>query len=407
MLRLDRVRTLRLVTAIYIGLAVGYLGLVLLLFFQGETWRADFTNYYTGAVLIKEGRGGSLYDPDLQARRQQEILGGRYLADGLLPYNHPPHLALFLTPLTLLPIEKAYTVWTILNATLWAGFLWDVGRFARQWGGTAQWLAVGVVAALPGALISLALGATTILSTVALWGFYRALKARREGLMVLWLALGSIRPQAILFPLLILVGGRRWWALSGIAIVGILLILLCSLILGWTVWPGFIEMIHQTAEARGYHYMVVPWSMVNLKAVLTLFLGEARSQMINFMTWLGLISAAVFTVRMWVFSPWKPEQPDWELRVSLTLCLGLLFSPHAHHQDGLMIAVPGLLLYAYLRAAGLPARAFAIIAGIFPFLWLPDVFLWWSNPVPLLGIFVISAWTIYLFFGSPKAAHNI
>lgn len=398
-----RIRPGRLIAALYAGLAIGYLELVLIFWLQGESWRADFTNYYTGAVLIKEGYGRSLYDPDLQARRQQEILSGRHLADGLLPYNHPPHLALLLTPLTFLPLEKAYAVWTFLNVTLWAWFLWDVGKFARRWGSTAQWLAIGIVAALPGVLLSLVLGATTILSTVALWGFYRALKARREGSALLWLALGSIRPQAILFPLLILVGGRRWRALGGITIIGILLTLLCSLILGWTVWSGFVEMIRQTAESFGYHYMVVPHSMVNLKAVLTLSLGEAHSQAINFMTLIGLIGAALFTVGIWFLSPWQPEKPDWELRVSLTMSLGLFFSPHAHHQDGLMIAIPGLLLYAYLRTTGLHERAFAVIAGIFPFLWLPDVIMGWSNPIPLLGILAISAWAIYLLFSNPKA----
>lgn len=402
---LPRVRTLRVVTAFYIGLAVGYLGLVLLLFLQGETWRADFTNYYTGAVLIREGHGASLYDPHLQARRQQEILSARHLADGLLPYNHPPHLALFLTPLTLLPLETAYGVWVILNVVLWAGFLWDVGRFARRWGSTAQWLAIGIVAALPGVLVSLALGATTVLSTGAIWGFYRALKAQRAGSAILWLALASVRPQAILFPLLILVGGRQWRVLSGIAIVGILLVFLCGLVLGWAVWPGFIEMIRQTAEAFGYRYMVAPQFMVNLKAVLTLLLGEAHSQTINFVTAIGLILAALFTVRIWLFSPWQPEEPDWELRVSLSLSLGLFFNPHAHHQDGLMIAVPGLLFYTYLRAARLPARAFAVTAGIFPFLWFPDVFLWWSSPVSLFGILIMTAWAIFTFY-SPKTTHD-
>jgi len=399
-MRLPRIRAIRLVGALYAGLVIGYLGLLLLIFLRGEVWRADFTNYYTGAVLVRDGYGSSLYDPGLQARYQQKILGGRHLADGLLPYNHPPHLAILLSPLAILPLEQAYAVWTALNVAVWMGFLWDVSRFARQWGRATRWLAVGMVAALPGVFLSLALGATTILSTVSIWGFYRALKARREVCAGLWLTLGSIRPQIILFPLLMLVGGRYWRALYTIILCGVLLTLLCGFILGWGVWPGFVEMIRQTAEAYRDRYMVAPVEMVNLKALLTLLLGEAHFRTINLITWIGFPLAALFVLGVWFFFPWQPEKPGWELSVSLTISLGLFFNPHAHQQDGLTIAVPGLLLYSYMRSVGLPASVFAMAAGVFPVLWLLDAFFWRPNPVPLFGTLALVIWAIHLLWQS-------
>jgi hypothetical protein len=151
-----------LILAVHLGLALSYAGLVGMAFARGETWRADFTAHYTGALLVREGHGAALYDLDLQGRRQRALLSGRHLYDGLLPYHHPPYVALLLSPLAALPLPVAFGVWTALNALIWAGFLWDLGRWARPWGGTARALTVSAVAALPGVLFSFLLGALVV-----------------------------------------------------------------------------------------------------------------------------------------------------------------------------------------------------------------------------------------------------
>ncbi len=56
-------RTPRLVLgAINAGLALGSLGLWVIAYAQGLTWRADFTSFYTGWSLVIKGLGMNLYD---------------------------------------------------------------------------------------------------------------------------------------------------------------------------------------------------------------------------------------------------------------------------------------------------------------------------------------------------------
>ncbi len=380
--------------ALYLGMALGSLGLWVLAFVRQETWRADFTNYYTGALLIRDGYGAALYDLHLQAQRQQAILGGRYLADGLLPFNHPPYLAILLIPLSTLPLNQAYAVWTLFNVALWTWFLIDVKKFTSRWGKTTSWLAVSALAAIPALFHTLILGAAVILSTVALWGFYRALKAGREGIAGLWLVLGSIHPQAVFFPALMLLGARRWRAFGTVVAGGLLLFVLCGLLLGWSVWIGFMEMLHWTAVSfeRG---AIVPLEMVNLKGLLTIALGDQRMAWINGLTAVGLIIAMGLTFLLWR-GEWKPDTPYCDLRFGLTLLMELFFSPHANAQDSLVIAIPMILLWAFLKSQAFSARVLEVIPPVFYLLWLVDIFFWRPNLIPMTGGVALGIWMLWL-----------
>src|SRR4030042_6836515 len=82
---------------------------------------ADFTNSYTGFKMVLDGDGAKLYDLDLQARYQQEIMGNVNFESGLLPYLSPPIIALIFSPIAKFPIRTAYYIWTIgeLGLLVW------------------------------------------------------------------------------------------------------------------------------------------------------------------------------------------------------------------------------------------------------------------------------------------------
>jgi hypothetical protein len=375
-----------LILAVHLGLALSYVGLVGMAFARGETWRADFTAHYTGALLIREGHGAALYDLDLQGRRQRALLSGRHLYDGLLPYHHPPYGALLLSPLAALPLPVAFGVWTALNALIWAGFLWDLGRWARPWGGTARALTVSAVAALPGVLFSFLLGAFTVWTMAALWGFYRALRAGREGTASLWLALASIHPQAVLFPALLLFTIRGWRALSVFLGAMALLVGISAWALGPAIWADYLIVLGKAATAFG-RQGIDPEAMVNLKGTLTRLLGPGHGVWINALSALGLALGMVAIVALGRGS--RPAgEADFDRRFSGAMAMGLFLSPHVNPQDGLLLALPGIAGYAYLRracpASGL-LRAFEGIALGFPLLWLIERFALGTNWSVILG----------------------
>lgn len=394
-------RISRLVFAVHLGLALGYIGLVVMAFGRGETWRADFTAHYTGALMVWEGQGAALYDLEAQAQRQREILSGRYLYDGLLPYHHPPFVALALSPLAAISLQDAFAVWALLTLLLWAGFLGDLIRWARPWGVAACALMVSTVAALPGFLFSLLLGTFTIWTLVTLWAFYRVLREGREGWAGFFLTLASAHPQAILFPALGLIFARRWKAMATFVASGALLVGISAAMLGSAVWTEYLVVLGKAATAFG-RQGVDPEAMINLKGLLTRLLGPARSGWINGLSALGLALGIIAMAMLWR-RPRRREDGDFERRLSGTLAMGLFLTPHANPQDGLLIALPGLLLYSFLRASsGADSRArevFEGIAVIFPMLWLAERFALGSNESVTLGTIALIAAAFWMGSG--------
>lgn len=119
--------------ALFLNLSLGlsYVGLWLILAQQGMFWRADFSAYYTGWAIVRDGLGEQLYDFDLQTRYQQQILEGRSFSQGLLPYLNPPHATLPFVPLALLTRADAFWVWSLVQAALlvWVfRFLWRLSK---------------------------------------------------------------------------------------------------------------------------------------------------------------------------------------------------------------------------------------------------------------------------------------
>ena len=393
----------RVILAVHLGLALSYAGLVGMALARGETWRADFTAHYTGALLVREGHGAALYDLDLQGRRQRALLSGRQLYDGLLPYHHPPYVALLLSPLAALPLPVAFGAWTALNALLWLGFLWDLGRWARPWGGTARALAVSAVAALPGVLLSFVLGAFTVGTVAALWGFYRALRAGREGTAGLWLALASIHPQAALFPALLLITTRKWRALGVFLGGGALLVGISAWALGPAIWADYLIVLGKAATAFG-RQGIDPEAMVNLKGALTRLLGPGHGAWINGLSALGLALGGIAIVALGQGS--RPAgEADFDRRFSGALALGLFLSPHANPQDGLLLALPGISGYAYLRRAHPASGILRVFEGIalgFPLLWLIERFALGTNWSVIMGTLVLIAICLTVKTGSAR-----
>ncbi|MDW8065762.1 MAG: glycosyltransferase family 87 protein [Anaerolineae bacterium] len=376
-----------------LGLIASYAGLVGIALAGRMTWMADFTSQYTGAFLIREGMGGRLYDLALQQTVQQRLLGGRHLGDGLLPYNHPPHTALLMTPLAFLPLEWAYGVWMGINLIVWGLFLRDVWTWARSWAPGERALMVIALTALPFWFRALLLGAFSIWETFVLWRFYWALRRGRETAAGLYLALGSVHPAVTLFPLLAIVGSRRWRAVSTWSLGVGTAFLASALLLGSAVWIDFLRMMQFTATIQD-HPGIDPRSMYNLKGVLTVALGTEAWGWIQGITWGALWIGALGVLTGWAATG-LPRGPRMDLQLGLTVTAGLFLSPHLNPQDALLIALPALWLANARRSIGQPDRAFeAVAAGSPAALFISDLpgMPLLGMRLPVVGMLVLAGW---------------
>lgn len=395
---------------IHIALTISYAALWVRTAIEGQFWRGDFTAYYTGWSIVRDGHGAHLYDLDLQTRYQQHILDvstrrlawredapAPTFADGVLPFVNPPYTAIPFVPLTWLPLTTAFFVWSIAQGALIVWLLSLLQRIAQTWNHTERWLMYSAVAAFPPLLITFMIGSYSLFMLLCVLQFYLTLKQQQHNRAGLWLALGSVKPQLMLMPGFLALGSQRWRVLSvGFAIVGGCVLLACP-VCGWQCWREFMHLLAIVSDA--FDYMgIVPTVMYNFKGTLAVLLGNHQAPLINRISSLALIAASLSTLLLWHPAPSSsPKHPQFELRIALTLLLGLLFCPHLHPHDGLLLVAPATLFYAYLRQNDLPRRNYAAFVLSCPVVFLLSEFTIGPNlgiRIPVIAMLVLLVWML-------------
>src|SRR5262249_53635140 len=176
--------------------AVLTLGAVLLVLLGRAVmpWQQMFPDcicFWTAGKILASGE--SPYDPDLQARIQQE-LGWDRATSGLgiydfLPYNYPPWLALLWVLFVPLGYSGAKVTWFFLNVemALLAGYL--LGRTVP---GVSPWLPLVLAPAFFFTLACVSLGQTSILIFFLIclaWWLLERRRDRSAGVVLAWLTL--------------------------------------------------------------------------------------------------------------------------------------------------------------------------------------------------------------------------
>ena len=211
-------------------------GCNVLLFFQSvpklRRGYQDFTIYYTGGLMVREGHVASLYDLEAQYQTQLRFCDVP-VRHGGLPFNHPVIEALMFVPFTLLSFWHAYVIWTALSLVMLAASLALLRRFPAIRAVHPALLAVGALSFFPLANGMLQ-GQDSIflmfLTVVALTCLDGGADATAGAL----LGLGLFRPHMAL-PLALLLAVRRWRLLLGFIPV---LAVLAAITVAVTGWAG-------------------------------------------------------------------------------------------------------------------------------------------------------------------------
>jgi len=230
-----------------LGLNDGTLGLAMaaILSFTAVIWAArgpnvektDFSLSYVGAKLVHTGLTSRLYDIGLQKQTRDTL----FERPSPLFFEHPPFEALLLSPLASFSYRAAYTIWGLLNASVWL-VLMIVLRPHLPW--PREDLAYIVLWFLFAPLgVALYQGQSSIL----LLAFYAAsfLQLRRgsEFMAGALLGLGLLKFQFVLPLAAIFLFRKRWRFLFGFATTAAFLVLLSVVGVGWRGLLDYIRFL--------------------------------------------------------------------------------------------------------------------------------------------------------------------
>jgi hypothetical protein len=326
--------------------------------YASDNFHNDLTFYYAAAKIGLSHGWQSIYDLRLQ-QEALDALGSRIQIAELARYISPPPVAWLAVPLTLLPFQVAYFVWSaLLLAAL--GWTWYLAA-----PGTGRMRLVHLAAAvgwLP-VIYGLQLGQPSLLVTLGVAGSYALL--RRDRPFLAGLALGALvlKPQlAFLVPAALLVSGRYRAFWGSVVAVGAL-----ALVAALVVGPDGIS----TYQERLSFAAGVP---VNRELTIAALIGNipvARVVQALLAIWaLALAYRLRGRGHEWVFIP--------------ALMGGLVASPYLHLDDLVML---GLAAWLYLRTSPRPGWSWiAVIAMVIAAEGIP---FWGPLPVIAGELFVL------------------
>jgi hypothetical protein len=303
--------------------------------YVADNFHNDLTFYYAAAKIGLTHGWQSIYDLRLQQEALDALGSGIQIAQ-LARYISPPPVAWLAVPLTLLPFQVAYFVWSalLLGALGWTWYLTAPG--------TGRLRLVHLAAAigwLP-VIYGLQLGQPGLFVALGVAGSYALL--RRDRPFWAGVALGALvlKPQlAFLVPAALLVSGRYRAFWGSLVAIGALA-LIAALLVGPTGISTYLERLNFAAG--------VP---VNRELTIAGLIGNvavARVIQVVLAIW-----ALVLAYRLggrghgWVFIP--------------ALVGGLVASPYLHLDDLVML---GLACWLFLRTSPRPGWSWIVVIAL-------------------------------------------
>jgi len=360
----------------------------------------DYVSFHAAARMVREGDGADIYDLDALGQVETETVGTPISGDYVLPFLNPPFVAVALAPFAGLELSAFVAVLFTLNLLLFV----LTGVTVERMLGLRQvrqrlffWLFC--VSVFP--VFALFLQQQLTLWICLAWlGFVSFETRGKQGWSGAALALGLVKPQMVLLPLLFLVYHRRWHTLASFAAIAMPLVLVSLAVVGpqgLIDYPRFL--LDSTAwETNGVNArQMFGWN--GIVADLTGDLSPPR---------LVLVALALPTLALVAWS-WRG---DWSSQLGrlpgvmgLTLTGSLLVNPHLYFYD-MTLASLALALGAVqsLRSTG-SLGAWPALAVGFWFTQLPLPGASYNEGFPLVSLATVGLFCV--LWASLRAARHM
>lgn len=384
-------------TLINISLIAVNTGLWFIAAYQKLFVAADFTSFYTGFYMVRVGEGANLYDVALQSSYQQQIMGGLTFEGGVLLFPNPPFVALVFSPISLLSLNTAFYLWSLMQLGLLIWLLFRMNRLFSHWDKQERILLTIVILAFWPLTYTFLLGQFSLFLLIGLLQMYIAMKNSKLTQAGFWLTLLAIKPHTLLIPGMLTLNKRFWRVAVTAAIAGIFIFIITYLILGLQPWIQYISSLKALGSYFG-KYGVHPNTEYTIRGVLSNILGNSQGNLTNIISTILLLIGMICVWFLWRKGI-SQASPRFILCFAFTILLSVFLSLHLNPHDSLMLVLPAALFYDYLRQNNYPSKAYSILILISPAVFIFAMFnnfnLFGVIRPPIIIILILLAWMIY------------
>jgi alpha-1,2-mannosyltransferase len=347
----------------------------------------DFLQFPISARLITEGHANDLYDDQILASGIQAIVGRQ--TNVFLRYFYGPQVALLFVPLIGLPFLIQAEIWVGLSLLIYSVCIYLLLKIC-----TNLRLHAGIVAACavayPPVFHFFVRGQLSAMPLLCLTAAYLFFRARREWMAGIALGCLAFKPQLLVAIPFVLLLARAWKPLAGLAISGVLQILLTFLYFRAEVMRLYFRMLlHSAAAPATTELSLSSIQMHSLHSFWDLLIPWPRGVWV-----LYLVSS--FIVIGVAGAIWKSSS-SLHVRFSALVFASVLVNPHIYIYDLLALAPALLVLTDWTltnanHAATPLLRPLLYLAFILPLL---GPLARWTHLQLSVLIFLALLWTLY------------
>lgn len=342
----------------------------------------DFISFYAVGKIVQEKSTQHIYDIHLQKQAQERTLGIKLAPEQVLLYIHPPQPAYLLALIITEDYPRSLLVWVSVLIIFYI-----IALFQMEDTSITNFWAKGIISMLVfyPLFVSLYQGQDTAIFVLGIALWYRGVKEQNKWLIFTGLALTTVRPHLFLvFSIGYFLAYRKisWEYL----LAGALMVIGTLLMLGWDGTLDLIQIL--VISMKGTWFGLSEHAMVNLPGFFLRAFPGIPSEFIEGKNWMIYMASIVAAFLIWTRNG-KTEL--W--KISLTVTVSLLFSPHLHYHDLTALLIPLLFLARELKP--LKPRLFwgwVILSYSLLTVFIPAWY--YYLPYILYGVIFYSFWNI-------------
>lgn len=345
---------------------------------------ADFLSYFTGARILRDGKGSHLYDFDTQHTYQHmiaPIIPSSYLNRFVIP----PFFALFYVPFTYLPYHVAYGLFFFFNLLLlFFLLLISESLFVIQ-----RWIASLAVFFFYPTVETLFYGQLSFVICFIFLLIYKTLATRKSFLSGILTALLLIKPQFLIsFPFLFLLSDKKRSFLSGFLLSAFFILGISIVTSGFDFLSRYIEFIRST-ENSGFGNRASQMYTLHGGLAFLFF----NSDLSNINAFLINLLGYMFTLFLFLM---RYKHVIFKYSFAASILFTLVFAMHILVHDLSVLIIPLFIVLAIFMRVMLNTQ------GIFAFLLFIGLFIgpglskqW--NMAWLFVIFILACGVLLLY----------
>ncbi|MCL4532089.1 MAG: DUF2029 domain-containing protein [Actinobacteria bacterium] len=366
----------------------------------------DFMAFWTSGWLVRDGAGPAFFDMERQQAVQVALRQAAAATEVIrsapswwyYPFLNPPPLALVFVPLTFLPIQIAFLLWSVLSL---AAFVVAVAVQLR--GASHGWGIAVMLLTFGGMTLTLLEGQVNAIFLLAFSLAMLAFSRRRPiagGMLlgVLWLKFQYALP----FAMLLLVKGR-WRELFGMAITAAITGALTLAMIGPAGIVSYIaEMQRISAFRPSMDAPVLTNVMVNWRGIVTNLWPDVPDDVGAALVLLLGVATVLVALLAWR-GEWAPDSPRFARQMLLLTLATVVASPHSQFGGTVLLLAPLAALLARSPTGIAPVAGWRtlLVAGLL----LSVIFLAVAALRWLMALYLLAALAMLLLL-HPVAAKD-